>query len=301
MNVGVQRRPAALNRRHRPAAAPNPQHPRPALLETEQRAHEHPQHGAAETVVVGQPIAQPEWERQHPLAHRQAAEHAVDKVRGELAHAPAAARRTDAPLARKCDEHLSRTAVAPEARKAARHHAAGQELAQLALHEPRQALAAAAQARLGQKGFEMLAHHLVQDGAPRAGAGRRCATPRIRATAAAPGREALPSNPPPLHPSGPTIRPPATTRAGVAASRAGWAVAHLSYNYITWRRNSMLATTVSTTFIYCLACDQAGRCGRILTPLTLGGRAGNGRAQRRPPAWERPDVRSVWPNFSRSA
>jgi hypothetical protein len=46
-----------------------------------------------------------------------------------------------------------------------RHHAAGQELAQLAFHEPRQALAAAAQARLGQKGLEMLAHHLVQDGA----------------------------------------------------------------------------------------------------------------------------------------
>ena len=66
---------------------------------------------------------------------------------------------------RKCDEHLSRTAVAAEARKAVRHHAAGQELAQLAFHEPRQALAAATQARFGQKGFEMLAHHLVQDGA----------------------------------------------------------------------------------------------------------------------------------------
>ncbi len=57
----------------------------------EQRPHEHPQHGAAEAVVVGQPIAQPDGERQDPLANRQAAEHAVDQVRGALAHAPAAA------------------------------------------------------------------------------------------------------------------------------------------------------------------------------------------------------------------
>ena len=138
MWVHVQRRPAALNRRHRPGAAPNPQHPRPALLEPEQRPHEHPQHGAAEAVIVGQPIAQPEGERQDPLANRQAAEHAVDQVRGTLAHAPAAARRADAPLAREGDEDLSRTAVAPEAREATRHHATGQELAQLAFDEARQ-------------------------------------------------------------------------------------------------------------------------------------------------------------------
>ena len=108
-------------------------------LRSRRRPHEHPQHGAAEAVIVGQPIAQPEWERQDPLANRQAAEHAVDQVRGALAHAPAAARRADAPLAGKGDENLSRTAVAPEARKAARHHATGEELAQLALHEARHA------------------------------------------------------------------------------------------------------------------------------------------------------------------
>ena len=100
MGVHVQRRPAALNRRHRPGAAPNPQHRRPALLESEQRPHEHAQHGAAEAMILSQPIAQPEWERQHPLANRQAAEYAVDQVCGALAHAPAAARRTDVPLAR---------------------------------------------------------------------------------------------------------------------------------------------------------------------------------------------------------
>ena len=48
---------------------------------------------------------------------------------------------------------ISRTDVAPEARTAARHHAAGQELAQLAFHEPRQDLAVAAQARLAPETF----------------------------------------------------------------------------------------------------------------------------------------------------
>jgi hypothetical protein len=164
MRVHVQRRPAALNRRDRPGAAPNPQPARPALLETEQRPHEHPQHGAAEAVVVSQPIAEPKWERQHPLANRQAAEYAVDQVRGALAHAPAAARPADVPLARKCDENLSRTAVTPESRKASRHRATGQELAQVPFHEARQPLPAAARARLGEKGLEVLAHHAVQDG-----------------------------------------------------------------------------------------------------------------------------------------
>ena len=104
--------------------------------ETPQRPPRPLQHGAAEAVIVGQPIAQPEGERQNPLAHRQAAEHAVDEVRGELAHAPAAARRTDAPLAREGDEDLSRAAVAAKARKPARHHPAGQELAQALVTRP---------------------------------------------------------------------------------------------------------------------------------------------------------------------
>ncbi|HSP98984.1 MAG TPA: hypothetical protein VL049_17315 [Candidatus Dormibacteraeota bacterium] len=45
----------------------------------------------------------------------------------------------------------------------ARHHAAGEKLAQLPLHEARQPLPAAALARLGEKGLEVLADDAVQD------------------------------------------------------------------------------------------------------------------------------------------
>jgi len=83
---------------------------------------------------------------------------------GELAHAPAAARRTDAPLTGKGDENLSLATAAPKTRKAAGHHATGDELTQFAFHEARQALATATCARLGQKGLEVLADHLAQDG-----------------------------------------------------------------------------------------------------------------------------------------
>jgi len=47
--------------------------------------------------------------------------------------------------------------------KAARHHPAGEKLAQLPFHEARQALTAA-QTCFGEKRLEVLAHHLVQDG-----------------------------------------------------------------------------------------------------------------------------------------
>jgi len=56
------------------------------------------------------------------------------------------------------------TAVAPKAREAPCHDATGEELAQLPLDETRQALPTSAQARLSQKGLEVLPDHLMQDG-----------------------------------------------------------------------------------------------------------------------------------------
>ena len=72
----------------------------------------------------------------------------VGLVIGRLAHA---------------DQNLARAAVAAKARKTARHHAAGEELAQLPFDEARQPLSAAAFVRLGQEGFEVLAHHAARD------------------------------------------------------------------------------------------------------------------------------------------
>ncbi len=162
MDVGVQGRADALDPGHCPAATPNAQQPPPALLESEQRPCEHPQDGTAQAVVVDEPIAQSVRERQHPLPNWQAAEHAVDEVSGQLTHATAAARRADAALAGEGDQDLPRATVAAKASKAPRHRAAGEQLEQLTFDEPRQALAATAQARLGQEGFEVLSNHLVQ-------------------------------------------------------------------------------------------------------------------------------------------
>jgi hypothetical protein len=165
MDVGVERRSAPLNGGYGTTAAVDPLLARPAPLEGEHGAHEHGQHGAAETMIVGDPIAQPVRQGQHPLADGQPAEDAVDEVGGERTHpSPAAGRAEAASLAGERDQNLTLATGAAKARKAARHHAAGEKLAQLPFHEARQALTAAAQSRLGEKRLEVLAHHLMQDG-----------------------------------------------------------------------------------------------------------------------------------------
>ena len=164
MDVGVQGRPKALDGRDRaPGAIGNPAPLGPAPLEAEHGAHEDAQHRAAQLMIPGERIAQPVRQRQHPLAHRQAAEHAVDQVRRQLGHPPAATRRTEAtPLAGKGNEDLALAVGAPEPGKALRQDTAGEELAQFALNEARQPLAAPAQTRLGQERLKVLADHLVQ-------------------------------------------------------------------------------------------------------------------------------------------
>src|SRR5262249_20882727 len=77
----------------------------------------------------------------------------------------AAARRAEpAPLTGKRDQNLPLAVCATKAGEPLRQDATGQKLAQLALDEPRQTLPTTAQPRLGQKGFEVLANHLVEDG-----------------------------------------------------------------------------------------------------------------------------------------
>jgi hypothetical protein len=67
-------------------------------------------------------------------------QHAVHEAGGALGHAPAAAARTDAaPLAGKGNQPLLGTGVARQAGEAVGPDAAGEELAELLLHELRQA------------------------------------------------------------------------------------------------------------------------------------------------------------------
>jgi len=68
-----------------------------------------------EPVVVGDPIAQPEGQRQHPLPHRHGGDDVIDQMRGLLRHPSAvAAGAQAADLAGEGDEQLGAAAGATQ-------------------------------------------------------------------------------------------------------------------------------------------------------------------------------------------
>ena len=69
------------------------------------------------------------------------------------------------PPQREGHQALEGTAFASNAREPSAEHAAGQELSELALDEPRQTAPIGARGDLGAKGLEVLAHHPMEDGA----------------------------------------------------------------------------------------------------------------------------------------
>lgn len=80
--------------------------------------------------------AQRERQREHPLAHGDARQHAIEKVRRGVRHAPAAAGRADAaPLARERDEQVVPATGAAHARETPGQDAAVEQGRQLAPHE----------------------------------------------------------------------------------------------------------------------------------------------------------------------
>jgi hypothetical protein len=100
VDVDVQRKSKALDGRDRtPGAAGNPAPLGTAALEAEQGANECAQHRAAETMIPGEGVPQPVRQGQDPLAHGQATQHAIDQMRRQLGHPPAATPRAKpAPL-----------------------------------------------------------------------------------------------------------------------------------------------------------------------------------------------------------
>lgn len=148
-------RAEALDRSDRTAAAVrDTAPPRTAPLGGQHRTEEHREHAPAEPVVVRERVAQPVRRGEYPLADRETTEHVVHQVCCQASHAPPGARRADAAsLAGERDQQILLARVAAEAGEAARQLAAGQELAQLALDEVRQAVAVAAGTRMGEKGL----------------------------------------------------------------------------------------------------------------------------------------------------
>ena len=159
VDVELKSAPEALDHRHG-AAPPIARASAARLLpiETEDGTHRDAENRAAELVIPGTEVAQSARQAEDPLAHRHRRKDVVDQVCGVRRHAAAAAARTEAPsFAGERHEPLERAVVAPNPRKAARERAAGQELAELALDEPRQTVPVAVIVGLAEERFQILA------------------------------------------------------------------------------------------------------------------------------------------------
>src|SRR5438552_318913 len=133
-------------------------------IETEDGTHRDAENRAAELVIPGKEVAQSARQAEDPLAHRHRRKDVVDQLCGVRRHAAAAAARTEAPsFAGERHEPLERAVVAPNPRKAARERAAGQELAELALDEPRQTVPVAVIVGLAEERFQILADDAMED------------------------------------------------------------------------------------------------------------------------------------------
>ena len=114
-------------------------------------------------MVPGQPIAQPERQREHPLPDRHVGQDGIHEVSGALDHtAPAAAGTEPSPLARERHQPLRAAAATPEAGEAAGEPAAPQEVAELILDESREPLAGSQAPGIGTEGLPMFLNDPVQ-------------------------------------------------------------------------------------------------------------------------------------------
>ncbi len=128
----------------------------------EDRAHEDGEDQARKARVVGEAVAERKGQREHPLAHGHLGQHAVDEMGGRVGHAPAATGGAEAaPLAGKSDEAIVAAGLAAHAHEAVGEDSALEIAAELALDEARHG--ALALPRAGEEGFELLAHHRVED------------------------------------------------------------------------------------------------------------------------------------------
>jgi hypothetical protein len=91
VDVQVQGVPEALHEGDGPAltAGHAPLPPSATAQRREDGPQKEIQHGARELGVVGEPVAEREREREHPLADRDLREHALHQMGGRVAHAPA--------------------------------------------------------------------------------------------------------------------------------------------------------------------------------------------------------------------
>ncbi len=140
VDVQVERGAEALDDGHAAGleGAAYPVRPRAPPQPARDDADEGPQHDAGERGVEGHAESEPDGNGQHPLPHGDVGHDVIAKVRGEVAHAAAEARRTEAAaLARKRDEAALSAAVAGDPNESVGQDAAPEERLDLVDHEAR--------------------------------------------------------------------------------------------------------------------------------------------------------------------
>ena len=101
MRVGVERATEPLDERHGPALAANSKRPAAPALPHKQRPEVRPEHFGEQAPIHGERQPELPREREHPLAVVRCWQHAINEMRGGVAHPARPARRADAPLARE--------------------------------------------------------------------------------------------------------------------------------------------------------------------------------------------------------
>jgi hypothetical protein len=115
-------------------------------------------------MIIGEPVAEPMWDREHPLSHGHVGrEHSIHQVRGALGHAPPATARTEAAaFARKRQQPLERAVPAAHAREAVRQHPTPEILLELGKDERRQPHPLGLCVERRHEGGEMRPHDAVE-------------------------------------------------------------------------------------------------------------------------------------------
>ena len=134
---------------------------RAAALVSEQRANKRAQYLGRESGIPGTPV--PEWIRecQHPLAHRDFWNYAIDETGGGIGHSPSSTRGAEpSAFARECDQAVVAAAIAVDADETSGEYAAIKVGAQLSLHESRDRCTLLT--RMGEEGLELLPDHFVE-------------------------------------------------------------------------------------------------------------------------------------------
>lgn len=145
MDVEVERGAEALDDSHAAGFedAAYPIRPRAPAQPSRDDADESAEHDAGECGVEGHAESKTERNGQHPLPHRDLGHDVITEMRGEVAHAAAETRRTEAAaLARKRDEAVLSAAIAGDPNESMGQNAAPEERLDLVDHEARQAASA---------------------------------------------------------------------------------------------------------------------------------------------------------------